>query len=99
VRDTVEAAGLLLAGAGAIVEPFVSPLDWDCYAPVDFFFQVHGQVEIDNLPPHGPEGLNAYVRDWAEKARTYSATDLYRALAQSTRMKTQLLAAFEPLDS
>jgi Asp-tRNA(Asn)/Glu-tRNA(Gln) amidotransferase A subunit family amidase len=98
VRDTVEATGRLLAGAGAIVEPFVSPLDWDCYAPMDYFFQVRGLVEIDNLPTHGPDGLNAYVRDWAEKARAYTATDLYRALAQIARMKTQLLAAFEPFD-
>jgi Asp-tRNA(Asn)/Glu-tRNA(Gln) amidotransferase A subunit family amidase len=65
---------------------------------MDYFFQVRGLVEIDNLPPHGADGLNPYVRDWAEKARTYSATDLYRALAQITRMKTQLLAAFEPFD-
>ena len=98
VRDTVEAAGRLLAGEGAIVEPFVSPFDWDGYAPMDVFFQTRGLVEIENLPPHGSDGVNAYVRDWAMKAKAYGATDLYRALADIARMKSQLLAAFEPYD-
>ena len=40
----------------------------------------------------------AYVRDWALKAADVSATDLYRALAQISRMKLQLLAAFEGYD-
>ena len=61
----VETAGRLLARDGAIVEPFRSPFDWDCYAPMDLFFQVRGLVEVGNLPPHGPDGVNAYVRDWA----------------------------------
>jgi len=98
VRETVEKTGRLLAGAGAIVEPFRSPLDWDCYAPMDYFFQVRGLVEIGNLPPHGPDGVNAYVLEWAKKAEGYKATDLYRALAEIARMKGQLLAAFEPYD-
>jgi Asp-tRNA(Asn)/Glu-tRNA(Gln) amidotransferase A subunit family amidase len=98
VRETVEATGRLLAAAGAIVEPFQSPFDWDCYAPMDLFFQVRGLVEIGALPPHGPDGVNSYVRDWALKGAAVSATDFYRALAQITRMKTQLLAAFEGYD-
>src|SRR5664279_5536157 len=40
VREAVEAAGRLLAGAGAIVEPFTSPLDYDAYAPIDLYLQV-----------------------------------------------------------
>jgi amidase/aspartyl-tRNA(Asn)/glutamyl-tRNA(Gln) amidotransferase subunit A len=98
VREAVETAGRLLADADAAVEPFVSPFDWDAYAPMDYFFQTRGLVEIENLPPHGPDGLNPYVRDWALKAKEYRATDLYRALAAITRMKAQLLAAFEPYD-
>lgn len=98
VRETVEAAGRLLAGAGARVEPFVSPLDWDCYAPMDYFFQARGLVEIEGLPPHGKDGINPFVRDWALKAKTYPAADLYRALAAITRMKSQLIAAMEPYD-
>jgi amidase/aspartyl-tRNA(Asn)/glutamyl-tRNA(Gln) amidotransferase subunit A len=98
VLAAVETAGRLLARDGAIVEPFRSPFDWDCYAPMDLFFQVRGLVEVGNLPPHGPDGVNAYVRDWAMKAVRYSGADLYRALGQITRMKTQLLAAFEGYD-
>ena len=98
VRATVETTGRLLEGAGAIVEPFRSPLDSDCYAPMDYFFQVRGLVEISNLPPHGPDGVNADVLAWAKKAEGYKATDLYRALADITRMKGQLLAACEPYD-
>jgi len=98
VREAVETAGRLLARDGATIEPFRSPFDWDCYAPMDLFFQVRGLVEVGNLPPHGPDGVNAYVRDWASKAERYSGADLYRALGQITRMKTQLLAAFSGYD-
>jgi Asp-tRNA(Asn)/Glu-tRNA(Gln) amidotransferase A subunit family amidase len=52
VRNAVEGAGRLLAGLGAIVEPFVSPLDYDAYAPIDLFLQVRGYLEYNSLPPH-----------------------------------------------
>jgi amidase/aspartyl-tRNA(Asn)/glutamyl-tRNA(Gln) amidotransferase subunit A len=98
VRDAVEGAGRLLENAGAIVSPFVSPLDWDCYAPLDLFFQVRGFVEVSGLPPHGEDGINHYVRDWAMDGARHSGADLYRALGQIARMKTALLAAFEGFD-
>lgn len=98
VRETVEKTGRLLEGAGAVVEPFRSPLNWDCYAPMDYFFQVRGLVEISNLPAHGPGDVNPYVLEWAKKAQDYKATDLYRALTDIARMKGQLLAAFAPYD-
>ncbi len=98
VREAVESASRLLAGAGAIVEPFNSPLDWNCYAPLDLFFQVRGYVEVSNLPSHGEDGLNTYVRAWAAGGARHSGADVYRALAQIARMKAALLGAFEGFD-
>ena len=98
VRDAVEAAGKALAGAGAIVEPFLSPLDFDAYAPIDLFLQVRGFAEIRGLPPHGEEGVNASVRAWALGGAARSGPDLYKALGQIAQMKAMLLAAFEPYD-
>jgi len=98
VRAAVEWAGRALAGAGAIVEPFVSPLDFDAYAPIDLFLQVRGFVEFSGLPPHGEDGINACVRDWALGAAKYSGPDVYKALGQIAQMKAKLLTAFEPYD-
>src|SRR5260221_3742853 len=97
VRNAVEAAGRLLAGAGAIVEPFVSPLDDDAIAPIDLFLQVRGYLEYSALPAHtdGAEDINPYVREWCLGGARHSGADLYRALGQIGKMKAALLAAFE----
>ncbi len=100
VRHAVEAAGQLLAGAGAIVAPFVSPLDYDAYAPIDLFLQVRGYLEYTSLPPHtdGARDINPYVREWCLGGARHSGADLYRALGQIGKMKTVLLAAFKGWD-
>ncbi len=100
VRHAVEAAGQLLAGAGAIVAPFVSPLDYDAYAPIDLFLQVRGYLEYTSLPPHtdGARNINPYVREWCLGGARHSGADLYRALGQIGKMKTVLLAAFKGWD-
>lgn len=98
VREAVEAAGRLLEGAGAIVEPFVSPLHYDAYAPIDLYLQVRGFVEYSDLPPHGDNGINTYVREWAMQGGTHSGVDIYRTLGEIAKMKAALLAAFEGWD-
>lgn len=100
VRCAVEAAGKLLAGAGAIVEPFTSPLTDDAYAPIDLFLQVRGYLEYASLPPHGDTArdINPYVRAWCLGGAKHSGADLYRALGQIAKMKAALLAAFEGWD-
>jgi len=98
VREAVEAAGRLLEGAGAIVEPFTSPLDHDAYAPIDRYLQVRGFVEYSDLPPHGGNGINAYLRDWAMQGGLLSGVDIYRNLGAITKMKADLFAAFEGWD-
>jgi len=98
VRDAVEAAGRLLAGAGAIVEPMAPPLDFDGYAPIDLFLQVRGFVEVSGLPAHGDDGINPYVKEWALGGARHSGADMYRALGAIGKMKAALLAAFEGWD-
>ena len=100
VRDAVEATGRLLAGAGAIVEPFVSPLDYDAGAPIDLFLQVRGYLEYSALPPHADteRDINPYVRAWSLGGVRHSGPDLYRALGQIARMKAAMLASFEGFD-
>ncbi|CAM5770947.1 amidase [Labrys miyagiensis] len=98
VREAVEAAGHLLESAGAIVEPFVSPLSYDAYAPIDRYLQVRGFVEYSDLPPHGDNGINAYVREWALHGQQHSGVDVYRTLGEIARMKAALLAAFDGWD-
>ena len=98
VHAAVEAAGRLLEGAGAIVEPFVSPLDQDAYAPIDLYLQVRGFVEYSDLPAHDGNGINQYVRDWALQGASHSGEDLFRSLSAITKMKAVLLAAFEGWD-
>ncbi|MET3912942.1 Asp-tRNA(Asn)/Glu-tRNA(Gln) amidotransferase A subunit family amidase [Bradyrhizobium sp. S3.3.6] len=100
VRETVEAAGKLLAGAGAIIEPFTSPLDHDAYEAIDLFLQVRGYLEYTSLPPHSdaPSDINPYVRAWSLGGAKHSGTDLYRALGRIAKMKAALLAAFEGWD-
>jgi Asp-tRNA(Asn)/Glu-tRNA(Gln) amidotransferase A subunit family amidase len=100
VRNAVEAAGQLLAGAGAIIEPFISPLDYDAIAPIDLFLRVRGYLEYSALPPHsdGASDINPHVRDWCLGGARHSGADLYRALGQIGKMKAALLAAFEGWD-
>lgn len=98
VREAVEAAGRLLAGAGAIVEPFAPPLDHDALAPIDLFLQVRGFVEFSGLPPHGEGGINAYVKQWCLRGARHSGADIYRALGQIGKIKATLFAAFEGWD-
>jgi Asp-tRNA(Asn)/Glu-tRNA(Gln) amidotransferase A subunit family amidase len=100
VCNAVGVAAQLLAGAGAIVEPFISPLDDDAYAPIDLFLQVRGYLEYSSLPPHtdSERDINPYVREWCLGGARYSGADLYRALEQIGKMKAALLAAFEGWD-
>jgi Asp-tRNA(Asn)/Glu-tRNA(Gln) amidotransferase A subunit family amidase len=98
VRHAVDRAGKALAEAGAIVEPFISPFDFDAFAPIDMFLQVRGLAEINALPSHGEDGVNCHLRDWALRGAKYSGTDLYEALGQIARVRAMLLAAFEPYD-
>lgn len=100
VRGAVETAGKLLAQAGAIVEPFVSPLDDDAYAPIDLFLQVRGYLEYSALPPHsdGESDINPYVREWCLGGAKHSGADLYRALGQIGKTKAVLLDAFQGWD-
>ena len=98
VLHAVHEAGKLLAGAGAVVEPFQSPLDYDAYAPIDLFLQCRGLVEYSSLPPHEDDGINAYVRDWCVKGAAHSGADLYRALGKIDQMKSALIAAFASWD-
>ena len=100
VRDAVEASGRLLAAAGAIVEPFVSPLDYDAGAPIDLFLQVRGYLEYSALPPHADteRDINPYVRAWSLGGARHTGADLYRALGQIAKMKTAMLASFEGFD-
>jgi amidase/aspartyl-tRNA(Asn)/glutamyl-tRNA(Gln) amidotransferase subunit A len=100
VRDAVEASGKLLTGSGAIVEPFVSPLDYDAYAPIDLFLQVRGYLEYSSLPPHSDSesDINPYVREWCLGGARHSGADLYRALGQIGKMKAAMLSAFEGWD-
>lgn len=96
VRDAVEAAGRLLAGAGALIEPFVSPLDYDAYAAIDLFLQVRGHLEYTSLPRHddAAHDINPYVRAWCLGGAKHSGADLYRAMGRIAKMKSELLAAF-----
>jgi Asp-tRNA(Asn)/Glu-tRNA(Gln) amidotransferase A subunit family amidase len=100
VSDAVQATGELLIGAGAIVEPFASPLNDDAYAPIDLFLQVRGYLEYTSLPPHGDTAgdIDPYAREWCLGGAKHSGADLYRALGQIGKMKVALLAAFEGWD-
>jgi amidase/aspartyl-tRNA(Asn)/glutamyl-tRNA(Gln) amidotransferase subunit A len=98
VLAAVERAGKALANAGAIVEPFAAPIDFDAYAPIDLFLQVRGFVEFSGLPPHGDDGINADVRNWALGGAKYSGSDVFKVLGQIAKAKAMLLAAFEPYD-
>jgi amidase/aspartyl-tRNA(Asn)/glutamyl-tRNA(Gln) amidotransferase subunit A len=98
VREAVAAAGRLLARAGARVEPFASPFDFNAYAPIDVFLQVRGYVEYTALPPHGEDGINPCVREWSLNGARHSGADVYRALAEIGRIKSMLLAAFSGWD-
>lgn len=98
VGDAVEAAAKALAGAGAIVAPFVSPFDFDAYAPLGQFLQVRGLVEISALPSHGEGDVHPSLFDWAVEGACHRATDLYVALERISHVGALLLAAFEPYD-
>ncbi|GGC85123.1 amidase [Chelatococcus reniformis] len=98
VREAVETAGRLLAGAGASVEPFPAPLDFDAYAPIDLVLQVRGFVEYSGLPTHEDGDIDPYVKQWCLGGADHSGADVYRALAEIGRAKAALLAAFKGWD-
>ncbi|MGC4025501.1 MAG: amidase family protein [Mesorhizobium sp.] len=62
VRAAVEDAGKALAADGAIVEPFISPFEEDCYEPIDRYLMVRGYAEMLSVPPHEPDEFLHYVR-------------------------------------
>lgn len=98
VLAAVEAAGHLLEEAGAIVEPFGAPFDYDAYAPIDIYLQVRGSVEYKGLPHHGDGAMNETVRAWASQAERHTAEDLFLALARIGRIRETLMTAFEGWD-
>jgi Asp-tRNA(Asn)/Glu-tRNA(Gln) amidotransferase A subunit family amidase len=98
VRQAVENAGRALASAGAIVEPFLSPIDFDAYAPIDLYLQVRGFVEIGALPAHGDDEINVTVRDWARNGARHGGADLHKALGRIAQIKAMWLSAHEPYD-
>lgn len=98
VREAVEAAGRLLESAGAVVEPFVSPLDWDAYAPIDLYLKVRGFIEYADLPTHGEGAMDPYVVAWCRDGSSIGAVDLLRSLGDIGRMRSQMAKAFEGWD-
>ncbi|MFB2551802.1 amidase [Ensifer soli] len=98
VAATVEAAGKALEAEGAIVTPFVSPLDSDCYEPIDRWLMIRGYAEWKSLPPHEDHEFLHYVRDWCQPAKEMSALDAWALLGEITRMRAKLFAAFEGYD-
>jgi amidase/aspartyl-tRNA(Asn)/glutamyl-tRNA(Gln) amidotransferase subunit A len=98
VRDAVDHTGHLLAAAGAAVESFTPPFDYDAYAPIDLFLQVRGYVEYSALPSHDEGDLDPYVATWCLEGARHSGADLYKALGAIGKMKAALLAAFEGFD-
>lgn len=98
VLDAVEAAGRALAADGAIVEPFVSPLEEDCYEPIDRYLMVRGYAEMLALPPHEPDEFLHYVRDWCQPAKSMPALEVTTILGQIAKMRARLFAAMEGFD-
>jgi Asp-tRNA(Asn)/Glu-tRNA(Gln) amidotransferase A subunit family amidase len=94
VLQAVLAAGDWLAEAGARVEPFVTPLNYDAYAAIDLFLQVRGFVEYSSLPSHNDGDINPFVRDWCLEGANRTGAEVYCALGQIDKMKKALLAAF-----
>lgn len=98
VVATVEEAGRALEAEGAIVTPFVSPLDTDCYEPIDRWLMIRGYAEWKALPPHEDHEFLHYIRDWCQHAKEMTAVESLALLGQITRMRARLLAAFEGFD-
>ena len=98
VIAAVEAAGRALAGEGAEVRPFVSPLDTDCYEPIDRWLMVRGYAEWKALPPHEDHEFLRYVRDWCQPAKDMGALEFWALLGQISAMRVKLMAAFEGYD-
>ncbi len=98
VLAAVEAAGTALAAEGAIVTPFVSPLEGDCYEPIDRWLMVRGYAEMQALPKHEPDGFLHYLRDWCQPAKDMTALDLLAILGEISKARAKLFAAFENFD-
>lgn len=98
VADTVRAAGKALEAEGAIVSEFTSPLDSDCYEPIDRWLMIRGYAEWKSLPPHEDSEFLHYVRDWCQPAAGMSALDAWALLGEISRMRVKLYAAFEDYD-
>lgn len=98
VLATVEAAGRALEAEGAVVSPFVSPLDTDCYEPIDRWLMIRGYAEWKALPPHADHEFLHYVRDWCQPAKDMTALEAWALLGQISRMRAKLYEAFEGFD-
>ena len=93
-----EDAGRALAVDGAFVEPFVWPLEEDCYEPIDRWLMVRGYAEMLALPPHEPGDFLHYVRDWFQPAKAMSALEMWSLMGRIAKMRVELFAAMEGFD-
>lgn len=98
VAAMITRAARALEAEGAIVSEFVSPLDEDCYAPIDRWLMIRGYDEMQKLPEHEPDAFLHYVRDWCQPAAEMSALDAWRCLGEIAKMRVKLYEAFEPYD-
>ena len=98
VREAVEAAAVVFAGAGAEVEPVEPFVTAELFSALDAFFQARLLADFEVLPPERQARALPFVVTWCQRAERLRATDAARNLALIMLMREKCLAAIEGHD-
>jgi Asp-tRNA(Asn)/Glu-tRNA(Gln) amidotransferase A subunit family amidase len=98
VRAAVEAAAASLAVAGAVVTQVPPFLNGAMAQGLDRFFRARSFTEMQRMTPEQRRRILPFIRQWAERAESWSAVDLMRALNEIFAIREAAVRATQPFD-
>lgn len=98
VKAAVEQAAKLFEAAGARVEPVKPFVTEAMIMGLNTVFQARAYADFELMPPERKAKLLPFIAQWCQGAKTRSAAEAMRALAQVFAMREAAVNATQPYD-
>ncbi len=99
VRAAIEAAARRFEAAGAIVEPIGAMSRREMIEGLDRFWRMRCWLDLCALPAQRRDKVLPYIRQWAERAASFSGEDVFRGYSQMGALRDAAVAACHPFDA
>jgi len=98
VRAAIENAAVLLASAGAHVQPLAAFTTPEMAQGIETFWRMRSWLDIGKLPLERRQRVLPYIRDWVAPAAGYSAAQVFEGHSQFAALRDAAVTACQPFD-